>query len=83
MRARRLCRGSMRAECLVADENVPARVASGRRGIERACLDEQGEDVTFVDSQLWRLVPERRLDFGRVASGFAARVSRLRRIDAP
>ena len=41
---------------------------------ERACLDAQGVDVGFANSQLWRLVPDKRVDFGRVDSSFSARV---------
>ncbi|KAH8062576.1 glucose-6-phosphate isomerase [Aureococcus anophagefferens] len=41
---------------------------------ERACLDAQGVDVGFANSQLWRLVPDKRVDFGRVDSSFSAGV---------
>ena len=72
----RLASGTLRAEC--ADEeddgSTIARTATSRRMGARACLDMQGVDVGFANSQLWRLVPDKRVDFGRVDSSFVARV---------
>ena len=36
-------------------------------------MDAQGVDVNLVNSQMWRLVPDKRVDFGRIDSSFAAR----------
>jgi cyclophilin family peptidyl-prolyl cis-trans isomerase len=38
------------------------------------CEEYQGMDVGYKGSQLWRLVPNKRLDFGRVDSMFASRI---------
>ena len=72
----KLATNSLRAECSDADEDpgAVARVQTSRRMGERACLDAQGVDVGFANSQLWRLVPDKRVDFGRVDSSFSARV---------
>ena len=67
-----LCRGSLRARCLDADEPGLARAAASARAQERICLDGQGVDVNLVNSQMWRLVPDKRVDFGRIDSSFAA-----------
>ena len=47
--------------------------AAAFRAQERICLDQQGIDVNLVNSQMWRLVPDKRVDFGRIDSSFAAR----------
>lgn len=70
-----LASGQLRAECGEASEGLaPARVKAGQRNLERACLDTQGRGVSLVGSQVWRIVPNRRVDFGRVSSDFAFRV---------
>ena len=68
-----LCRGTLRARCADVDEPGLARAAASARAQERICLDQQGIDVNLVNSQMWRLVPDKRVDFGRIDSSFAAR----------
>jgi cyclophilin family peptidyl-prolyl cis-trans isomerase len=68
-----LCRGTLRARCADYDEPGLARAAASARAQERICLDQQGIDVNLVNSQMWRLVPDKRVDFGRIDSSFAAR----------
>ena len=38
------------------------------------CTDSESVPVSYKGSQLWRLVPDKRLDFGRVDSMFASRI---------
>ena len=38
------------------------------------CIDSESVPVSYKGSQLWRLVPDKRLDFGRVDSMFASRI---------
>lgn len=54
-----LASGTLRAQCA---ENV------------EACEEYQGIDVGYKGSQLWRLVPNKRIDFGRVDRMFASRI---------
>ena len=68
-----LCRGTLRARCADYDEPGLQRAAASARAQERICLDQQGIDVNLVNSQMWRLVPDKRVDFGRIDSSFAAR----------
>ena len=55
----RLASGTLQAKCT---ENI------------EACQEFQGVDVGYKGSQLWRLVPNKRVDFGRVDSMFASRI---------
>merc|ERR1740139_2135279 len=57
-----LSSGKLRAAC---DPNAPT---------SETCLEYQNQDVGYINSQVWRLVPDRRIDFGRVDSIFSARV---------
>lgn len=70
-----LARGTLRCECAGAgdDARFLARDAAKKRLGERACLDAQGPDTSLVGSSLWRLVPDKRLDFGRLDSSFSGR----------
>eukprot|EP00979_Chaetoceros_neogracilis_P008383 scaffold1862_cov268-Chaetoceros_neogracile.AAC.48 len=38
------------------------------------CTDSESVPVSYKGSQLWRLVPDKRIDFGRVDSMFASRI---------
>jgi len=61
-----LCAGTLRAPCDAAldYESTAADV----------CRENVGRDVGYVGSQCWRLVPGRRIDFGRVDSAFSSRI---------
>jgi len=54
-----LASGSLKAECPFDDMN---------------CQENQNINVSYKGSQLWRLVPNKRIDFGRVDSMFANRI---------
>ena len=69
-----LARGELRAPCAEADESGPYRIAAGKRRVERECRSLGGLGVSYVGSQVWRIVRGKRVDFGRVSSDFAARV---------
>ena len=58
-----LANGTMKAPCALGDNT----------NIE-ICEDYASINVGYKGSQLWRLVPGKRLDFGRVDSMFASRV---------
>lgn len=69
-------RGELKAPCAEQPEfdiAAPSRVKMNQLKISRQCLDEQESDVTLEGSSVWRILPHRRIDFGRVASRFAAR----------
>jgi len=69
-----LARGTLKAPCSEASEDLsPSRVKSNRRALEYECLDNLGEGVGLLDSLLWRIVPNFRVDMGRVPSRFANR----------
>jgi len=68
-----LCRGTLQARCADVDEPALSRDAASARAQDRNCLDQQGVDVNLLNSQMWRLVPDKRVDFGRIDSGFAGR----------
>lgn len=70
-------RGELKAPC-VEQPDLDAVVLSTKAKMQqlklaRQCLDDQGLDVSLVGSSVWRVVPGRRIDFGRVASRFASR----------
>lgn len=56
-----LASGTLRAEC-ANDANL------------EVCEEYSGMDVGYKGSQVWRLVPNKRIDFGRVDSMFASRI---------
>lgn len=69
-------RGELKAPCgeqSDADLTTPARVRMKQLNIERQCLDDQGSGVSLLGSSVWRVIPNKRIDFGRVSSGFAYR----------
>ncbi|KAJ8613379.1 hypothetical protein CTAYLR_002306 [Chrysophaeum taylorii] len=67
-------RGDLMAPCAETDDIGLARVKANQRNIERSCLNEQGVGVSLEGSLVWRIVPNRRIDLGRVSSRFAARI---------
>mmetsp|Transcript_22393 Transcript_22393/g.88905 ORF Transcript_22393/g.88905 Transcript_22393/m.88905 type:complete len:313 (-) Transcript_22393:146-1084(-) len=67
-------RGDLEAGCQESDDDLaPARVKTSRLAFERACLDTLGEGVSMLGSTLWRIVPDYRIDLGRVAAAYALR----------
>lgn len=58
-----LANGKLKAPCAMGDNS----------NIE-ICEDYQSIDVGYKGSQLWRLVPNKRMDFGRVDSMFTSRI---------
>lgn len=58
-----LATGTLKAPCAMGDNpNI------------EICEDYQSIDVGYKGSQLWRLVPNKRMDFGRVDSMFTSRI---------
>jgi len=64
-----LASGTLRAPCAIPDTTDGIDATS-----TETCLEYKDKDVGYSNSQVWRLVPDRRIDFGRVDSIFAGRI---------
>ena len=74
-----LAAGTLQASCQSEPENSTEQDNNTVMIDENAelpfkCIDSESVPVSYKGSQLWRLVPDKRLDFGRVDSMFASRI---------
>ncbi|OEU09745.1 hypothetical protein FRACYDRAFT_248002 [Fragilariopsis cylindrus CCMP1102] len=56
------------------EENTVMSMIDENAELPFKCTDSESVPVSYKGSQLWRLVPDKRLDFGRVDSMFASRI---------
>ena len=73
----RLAAGTVHTACLPELETSPGAedtVIDENAELPFKCTDSESVPVSYRGSQLWRLVPDKRIDFGRVDSMFASRI---------
>merc|ERR1719253_507800 len=72
----RLAAGTVHAACRPELETSGAEdtVIDENAELPFKCTDSESVPVSYQGSQLWRLVPDKRIDFGRVDSMFASRI---------
>ena len=74
----RLAAGTVHAACRPEPETSPPAeedtVIDENAELPFKCTDSESVPVSYQGSQLWRLVPNKRIDFGRVDSMFASRI---------
>jgi len=80
-----LASGTMKAQCSETGGNGNESTTSNiddtdgssmglGDSVDAICVQYANNDVSYKGSQLWRLVPNKRIDFGRVDSMFATRL---------
>lgn len=71
-----LAAGTVQASCPPEPEEntVMGIIIDENAELPFKCTDSESVPVSYKGSQLWRLVPDKRLDFGRVDSMFASRI---------
>jgi hypothetical protein len=75
-----LAAGTVQASCppepeeISPEDNTVMGMIDENAELPFRCIDSESVPVSYKGSQLWRLVPDKRLDFGRVDSMFASRI---------
>jgi cyclophilin family peptidyl-prolyl cis-trans isomerase len=72
-----LAAGTLKAPCQLDNsgtENL-ARSALTKKSVYRACLAGAEEPVSYDNSLVWRILKDRRVDFGQVAGRYAYRIA--------